>query len=234
MYRHLKRLLPFFILILIMLIVYFTDFYHQFTLENLRHKQVALKAFVGKHPILSPLIFVGFYIVSVCLIIPDSTILMLFSGLVFPLPLALLYCVFSETVGAIIFFTIFRTAFGDDFFRKEKPFFNKMRKKFRDHSPSYLLFLRFSHIFPFWLINVIAAYFKVTYTTFIWTTIVGVLPLTYLLVEAGHNLSNLFAKNVHLSLADIFNTEIKILLFIVGLLALAPIAIKKLIQHWKK
>lgn len=234
MHRHLKRLLPFFILIILILIVYLTDIHQQLTLENIRHKQVALKAFVQKHAILSPLIFLGIYIVSVCLVIPDSTILILISGLIFPLPLAVIYCVFSETVGAIIFFAIFQSAFGDAFFQRERPLLNKMRKKFRDHSASYLLFLRLSHIFPFWLINIIAAYFKVSYKTFIWTAIVGILPLTYVLAEAGRNLSHLFAKNVHLSLADIFNTEIKILLFIVGLLALLPIAIKKLIQIWKK
>lgn len=234
MNHHIKKFLPFIILIFFIIIIYFTNVHQELTLDNLRNKQVLLKNFVKEHPLLSPLIFIGIYIVSVCLVIPDSTILTLLSGLVFPLPLAIIYCIFAETIGAIIFFAIFRSAFGNTPPQKQRPLLNKMRKKFRDHAANYMLFLRLSHILPFWTINISAAYFKVSYKTFGWTTLLGVLPLTYILAEAGHNLSKLFAKNIHLSMRDIFDTEIKILLFLMGLLSLLPITLKYIIKYWKK
>jgi len=226
-FKKIKHFIPFLILIVLIAVVYFSNIHHEFTLDNLRHYQQKLLEFVQRHPFLSPLIFVSFYIISVCLIIPDSTILTLLGGLVFPLPLAVLYAVFSETVGATIFFAIFHGIFGESLIQRERPFLNKMRKNFVKHNVSYLLFLRLSHILPFWLTNVCAAYFKVRYRTFIWTTLVGVIPLSYLLAEAGHSLSKIFATERSVTLADVFTTPMKTTLFLLGILALFPILYKR-------
>jgi len=216
-----KHLIPLVILLLLILVVYITNLHRELSLGHIRQYQHALLDFVQAHPILSPLIYIGIYILSVCLVIPDSTILSIAGGLIFPLPLAILYIVFAETVGGTIFFAIVRNVFQD--FKIEKPFLKKMRLKFRLHAVSYLLFLRFSHVLPFWLTNVCAGYFNVPYKTFIWTCLVGVIPLTVILVDAGHSLTAVLAKNQFLTLSDIFTPEIKFALFILGLLALTPI-----------
>lgn len=108
-----------------------------------------------------------------------------------------------------------------------------MRKKFTEHDISYLLFLRFSHVLPFWLTNVCAAYFKISFKTFVWTCFVGVIPLSVILADAGHSLSVLFAENRYLTITDIFTPEIKFALLALGLLALLPIVYQN-IRHRKK
>ena len=235
MRKNIKRLIPFAILIVLIVLVYVTNLHQVFTLDWLREKERMLFNYVQNYPFLAPLIYIGFYIVSVCLIIPDSTILTLLGGLVFPLPLAISYAVISETVGAAIFFWIFQSTFGSTFLTKERPFIAKLRRGFRRNSKSYLLFLRLSHVVPFWITNVSAAYFKVNYWTFVWTTFVGVIPLSAILADAGNSLSELFMKDQTLKISDIFTTEIKITLLILGILALCPIVYKKFIQRkkWK-
>jgi len=235
MRKKVRQLLPFIILIILMVVVYLTNIHHSLTLENLRMQQERLHSFVHENPFLSPLIFIGFYIVSVCLVLPDSTILTLLGGLVFPLPLAVFYSVFSETIGAILFFGIFHKAFGKSFIERERPFFRKMRKGFRHHGVSYLLFLRLSHIIPFWLTNVGAAYFRIPFWTFAWTTFVGVIPLSAILSEAGHSLSNLFKTQSVVTVSDLFTMPMKIALLSLGILALIPTIYKKWIKRkkWK-
>lgn len=221
MRKNIRHLIPFIILLVLILVVYITNLHKDLSLNFIRKEQTFLLGFVHDHPILSPLIFIGVYIVSVCLVIPDSTLLSLIGGLVFPLPLAVVYIVVAETIGAIIFFVILREMFKD--VRTERPFFKKIRVKFKKHQASYLMFLRLSHVLPFWLTNVCAAYFDIRLKTFIWTCFLGVIPLSVILAYAGHSLLNLFAKNSYLSLADIFTPEIKFALIALGLLALAPI-----------
>lgn len=236
MNRHVRRFLPFFVLIVLVLILYVTNLHQAFTLENLQKEQHRLTSFVHDHPFTAPLLYIGIYIVSVCLIIPDSTILTLLAGMVFPLPLAVIYAVFSETVGASLFFFIFYSAFGKTLFQRERPFLNKMRKQFKRHGASYLLFLRISHVVPFWLTNLGAAYFRVRFWTFLWTCLIGVIPLTYVLADAGRSLSHAFASQEKISLDSIFTTQLKLSLLVMGLLAFVPILYKKFRKKrkWKK
>jgi len=224
---HLRHLLPFAILILLIMVVYFTNFHHKLNLDNFQAGEARLLNVAATYPIFTHVFFIGFYIISVCLVIPDSTMMMVLGGFLFPIPVAILYAVVAETVGAIIFFAIFHAAFTDKLIKKEKPLFSKMRKGFQTHSASYLLFLRLSHICPFWLTNIAAAYFKIPYWTFAWTTFLGVIPLTIFLTIAGHDLSNLFAQNIHLTLGDLFTTPMKLSLLGIGLASLIPILWKK-------
>lgn len=233
MHKNVKHLIPFAVLILLILIVYLTNLHHAFSLNRIQEEQGRLIHFVHSHPILSPLIFITIYIISVCLVIPDSTILSLVGGLVFPLPLAVIYIVFAETVGGTIFFGILREVFRTTLIKSERPFFKKMRLKFNKHSISYLMFLRLSHVFPFWLTNVCASYFSVSYKTFIWTCLIGVIPLTVILADAGHSLSVLFAQNRLLTLSDIFTTQVKFALLALGLIALFPIFYQNVIKRKK-
>lgn len=226
MKKNIRHLVPFIVLLVLILIVYVTNLHKELSLNFIRKEQASLLGFVHAHPVLAPIIFIGIYIFSVCLVIPDSTLLSLIGGLIFPLPLAVTYIVVAETIGGTIFFLILREMFKN--VRTERPFIKKLRIKFYKHEVSYLMFLRLSHVFPFWLTNVCAAYFNIRLKTFVWTCFFGVIPLSVILADAGHSLSVLFAHNKYLSIADIFTPEIKIALLALGLIALVPIIYQNL------
>lgn len=221
------RLLPFGLILGFMLFFYFSDLYKQFSFENLKRDHDYLKQFVKLHPWLSPLLFMTVYVLSVCLIIPDSTVLTLLGGALFPLPLAIFYTAFAETLGAWIFFISLEWALGRKWMSKQQTFLARMQKDFNENAANYMLSLRLSHLVPFWLINVAAAYFRLRSWTFLWTTFLGVLPLSYLFSTAGHRLSDIFAQNETLTLMKLFNTQMKLLLLLFSLCALAPLLYKK-------
>src|SRR5689334_2443051 len=101
----------------------------------------------------------GIYLVSVVLVIPDSTILTLIAGFLFPLPLAIFYSCIAETIGATIFFLAARLAFMETLGRRKGYLMHEMQTKFQANQACYLLFFRFSHLLPFWLINLGAGVF---------------------------------------------------------------------------
>ncbi len=235
MSKNTKRLIPFAVLILLIVLVYLTNAHEKFTIDWLGSEQRHLVSYAQDHPVTSVLIYMGIYIFSVCLVIPDSTIMTLLGGLVFPLPLAIFYAVASETIGATIFFWIFQSAFCTPLLKRERPIVSRFRSGFHKNEVSYLLFLRISHVLPFWCTNIAAAYFRVNYWTFIWATFVGVIPLTAILSYAGNSLSVLFQQNTKLKLSDIFTPEIKVALLALGIIALCPIVYKKFMSRrkWK-
>lgn len=225
-----KQFIPLITLILIIGIIYITNTHHIFTINWLKEKEISLSHYAKIHPFLSQLLYLVVYIISVTLVIPDSTILTLLGAMIFPFPEGLVLALFSETVGALLFFYIVHTAFGAIIMQKEHMFLKKLRKGFRHHSTSYLLFLRLSHIIPFWLTNTAAAYFRIPFWTFIWTTFVGVIPITYVIANAGHSLSKAFSENQVFTFEDIFTLQIKLALLAIGILALCPILFKKFVK----
>lgn len=234
MTRKIIALVPLFLILVFILIFYFSGLYHLFTFETIQQEHLKWKNYVQLHPLLSALYFIGIYVGSVLLIIPDSTILTLIGGFLFPMPLAIAYVCISEVIGGTLFFLAARIAFSATIGQKKKHLLSGMERKFHEDQISYLLFLRFSHLLPFWIINLGAGIFRVKIKTFIWTTLVGVLPLTYFLVEGGASLSKYLETHTHFTLKNIFTTELKISLIALGLIALLPIAYKKLKPRFKK
>lgn len=234
MTRKIIALLPLALILVLILIFYFSGLYHLFTFETIQQEHLKWKSYVQLHPLLSALYFMGIYIVSVLLIIPDATILALIGGFLFPMPLAIAYVCISETIGGTLFYLSARLAFSETLGKKKRKLLSGMERKFQEDQVSYLLFLRFSHLLPFWVINLGAGIFRVKIKTFIWTTLIGVLPLTYFLVEGGASLSMYLETHTHFTLKNIFTTELKISLIALGCIALLPIAYKKLKPNSKK
>ena len=225
--KKLKPLIPLLALVLIILILYLLDTYTQLNLDFFKEKRQELFLWSGQHPILSPFLFVVVYLFSVCLIIPDSTILSLGAGMIYSFPLALFLVCLSETLGAILFFFIIRFAFSARALEKRKAVLKPIEKQFLEDQTWYMLFFRFSHLLPFWVINFFAAVFETKIWTFVWTTFIGVLPLSFLLVQAGSGLKKIFDAQGSFSMHEILNTETKCALIGLGILALGPMIIKK-------
>lgn len=231
MNKNLKRFLPFGILLVLILLVYLTNVYHIFTVDWFEKEEIRLSSYAKVHPFLSRLLYLSIYIVSVLLAIPDSILLTLLGAMIFPYIEAFLLAIIAETIGATLFFAIFHTTFGTPLLGKEHALLKKLRRGFTKHKISYLLFLRISHIIPFWVTNIGAAYFKIKYWTFIWTTFLGLIPVTYVVANAGHSLSIALAQHRIRNLTDIFTPQVKVALFALGALALCPILLKKFIRR---
>jgi len=227
MNKNIVKYLPILIIFVGMASIYFSGVYHYLSFDYLRMYHKSLKTFVEIHPVAVPIAFCLVYIISAALSIPGAVFLTLLGGYLFPQPFSTIYVVFSATCGATFIFLAARTALKDILKKKAGPFLQKMEKGFQENAVSYLLFLRFVPLFPFWLVNIAPAFFEVSLITFVWTTLVGIFPGTLVFTLAGGGLQKILENNEAFSINTIFNIHIKIALLLLGTIALAPIIWKK-------
>jgi uncharacterized membrane protein YdjX (TVP38/TMEM64 family) len=226
--KQIKRFLPLALILIGMAVVYFTGVYKYLSFDSLRANHMELKAYIAEHPISVPVLFILTYIVFTALSVPGAIFLTLLGGYLFPQPWSTTYVVFSATIGATLIFLAARTALGDSLRKKAGPFLQKMESGFKENAASYLLFLRFVPVFPFWAVNLAPAIFGVPLNTFVWTTLVGIIPGSFVFTLAGGGLEKIFESQGEFSLSTVFNTQLKIALCLLGVLALVPVIIKKL------
>jgi uncharacterized membrane protein YdjX (TVP38/TMEM64 family) len=221
-----KKYLAFFpvgIIFIAMIAFFFSNLRHQVTFQNIQIYHEIWKDYAQTQPFLSAVIFIGILTLSTCLVIPDSILLGILAGFLFPLPLAVLYISFAETLGAYLFYEAIGIAFIPPLHKRKKSFIWTLEEKIQENQISYLLFSRFTHIIPFWLINTAAACFEIKRRVFLWTTFLGVLPFSYVLAQGGAGLGTFLETNTAFSLSAIFNDKVKLALLTLGILALIPI-----------
>lgn len=223
-----KRYLPLILIILLIGIVFITGLYHYFSFNSLKLYHLKLKTLVVMHPSLSHFLFIFVCITATALSLPSATILSILGGYLFPFPLSTLYVVVGGTCGATIIFYAARTAFGDLLKKKAGPFLRKMDAGFQKDAVSYLLFLRFIPIFPFWAINIAPAFFSVSIKTFVWTTFVGIIPGASVYTLVGRGLDHILETDKTFSLQFFSKPTFLIAFILLGILACFPIIVKKI------
>jgi len=88
----------------------------------------------------------------------------------------------------------------------------------------YLLTLRFIPLFPFFLVNILAGLTRVPLATFAWTTVVGILPGSFVYIYTGRQLGIIEKPG------DIFSWPMILAFVLLGLLVLSPVLIRKLMK----
>src|SRR6478735_4432898 len=78
-----------------------------------------------------------------------------------------------------------RSAVGEYFVRRAGPLAEKLAQGFRADAFSYLLFLRLVPIFPFWVVNLVAALAGARLATFVAATVLGIIPPTFIFAFFG-------------------------------------------------
>ena len=225
-----RKWIPLIVILLLMVAVYFLGLPKYLSFEMLKKHREILLAHIEAHPILMPVLYILVYILVVALSLPGGAVLTLLGGFFFGVPWGVIYVVVGATIGATLIFLAARTALGDLLRRRAGPFLKKMEGGFQRNAASYLLFLRFIPLFPFWLVNIAPAFFNVRTTTYLWTTFVGIIPGSYVYTQAGRGLGAIFEKDEGFTVGNIFNTEMRIALVVLALFSLIP-KIKKKLRH---
>lgn len=224
----LKRYIPIGIIVALMILVYFLGLHGYISMATLQQHRKDLVDFVSQYPVLSPFIFILIYFFAVSISFPGSVFITILGGFLFSQPLSTIYVIIGATSGATLVFLVAKTATGDAIRSKAGPLVQKMEKGFQENATSYLLFLRFVPIFPFWAVNLAPALFGVKIKTFVWTTMVGIIPGTFVFTQAGAGLAAILDTDGNISVDDVFNWQVRVALIALGFFALIPILVKKL------
>ncbi len=202
------------------------DIFHKYRQE--------LNDLVTHHPALSPVLYVCVFIIFASLSIPSSLLLSILGGFLFPQPWCTLYVVISATIGATVIFSLAKTTIGEYLRQRTGPFLKKMERGFQKNAISYLFFLRFIPLFPFWIVNLAPAFFGIRLRTFVWTTFLGIIPISFVYTQTGAGLGEILDSDGKITIYNIFNGDVEVALVVLAVFALMPFTIKKLMKSYHK
>jgi uncharacterized membrane protein YdjX (TVP38/TMEM64 family) len=186
------------------------------TLEALKANRDALFATYDANRAPFLLGFVLVYIAVTALSLPGAAILTLTGGAVFGALTATLVVNVGATLGATLAFLLARYLFRDAVAARLGPRLAAFDEGLAKGAWGYLLFLRLVPLFPFFLINLGAGLTKVRLSTYFVTTMVGILPGSFVYCNAGANLARID------SLSGIASPGVLGALALLGAFALVP------------
>ena len=183
---------------------------------------------VKQNPALTALAFAAVYVVATVLSLPGSSILTISAGFLFGLYVGTAIAVVSATFGATLLFFIARTSFGEFLRGRALGALQSLTEGFRKGAFNYLLFLRLVPLFPFWLINLAAAFLAVPPRTFVAGTFLGIIPGAAVYASVGSGLGRILDQGRKPDLDILFTPNILIPILALAALSLVPIGYRRL------
>lgn len=188
----LGRLVPLLVLIIGLVAFFALDLKHFLTLDLLKENRVALKQWVGAHQLQAAALFVAAYVVVAAFSLPIASLVSIAGGFLFGSVDGAIWIVAGATVGSSILFLAAKSALGDPLRARFGARIKAMEAGFRANAISYMLLLRLVPLFPFWLVNLAAAFTGVGLGIFVVTTAVGIVPGAFVFASIGNGLNALF------------------------------------------
>jgi uncharacterized membrane protein YdjX (TVP38/TMEM64 family) len=241
---RLWRYLPLGLALVGVVVVFATGTHRYLRLEALMDHRERLQGFVAAHGSEALLIYMAVYVAAVTLSIPGGAVLTILGGFLFGWLVGAAAAAISATLGAIGVFLIARTSIGDALLRRAGSRVQKLAAGFREDAFSYLLFLRFLPVVPFWVTNLASALFGVPFKTFVIATQIGMIPATIAFAVAGSGLDRVIGTQqqardackaaggvdcgLHLGLRHLLTPQIVAAFALLGVMALAPVIVKRL------
>jgi uncharacterized membrane protein YdjX (TVP38/TMEM64 family) len=203
------------ILAVLIFIAYYAGLGSYFSLETLKEHQHTFSGFVTNHYPSSVLLYITTYVVLLACALPITAPMTLLGGFLYGY-MAIVYALFATLLGSIITFLVIRYFLARWIRSWHNDKLDQFNAQMQRYGPSYLLMLQFLSVIPLFLINVLSAISHVSFKTVCWTTVVGCLPLTTLLVIGGRKLSTIN------SVGELFSPAVMVILGLLALLACAP------------
>jgi len=223
----LSRLAPLLVLVGGLILVFALGLERYLTFDALRENRDALLGMVADNQITTALGFMGIYIAAVALSVPGAAILTLTAGFLFGPWLGGSLAVIAATIGACLLFLAARYAVGDVLRARFGPRLQAFEAGFQQDAWSYLLVLRLVPLFPFFLVNLAPALLGVRFHVFAITTLLGILPGTFVFAGVGHGLGAVFDAGAAPSLQVIFEPAVLFPLLGLAGLSLIPILYRR-------
>ena len=224
--NSLKKLPLLFLFISVMVVCYF----HLWTYLNisiLASYHVKFAAYVKNHFLVSMYVFCLIYMFIVVCLIPGGIILTILAGFLFGNWLGSLLVLVSASFGAVALVLIIRLGLGEFVHEKMGQKIKFMEQAFQRNAFFYILSLGLLPVIPFFLINLAVGVFNIRIRAFFWATFFGIAPATFIYANIGTNLAALLTDN-NLSLHSLISANILFGLFLLALLSLLPIFLKKI------
>jgi uncharacterized membrane protein YdjX (TVP38/TMEM64 family) len=227
------KLMPLLILLLGLSAFFYFHVYEYINFQSIKAHREFLLTLAAKNPLSSILIFILIYATITAISAPGAVFISMVGGFVFGVFWGTLYVIIGATIGATAIFLAAKTALHAFFYKKIENKLQMFIVGFQKNAVSYLLFLRLVPLFPFWLVNIVPAFFEVKTSTFFFTTLFGIIPGTAAFVWLGSGLGTVLTEN-QMPRFIILRPDVLLPILALALLALMPILYKTLQSRRKK
>src|SRR6056300_472600 len=197
--KKIKLFIGLFYLFLISLFLYF--FFSKFTLQELtsydfiKNNRDFFFELKNSNLILLSVLFVIFCIVWT-LAGGFGAPIVLFGGFVFGNWLGTALLIVGMTIGGTLLYIIANYFFKDLIREKFLDRFKNLEIKFKKSEFIFLLVYRFVGGIPFAIANVLPCLFNVKIFNFFWSTLIGIIPSTFLIVSIGSGIEKIINQNL--------------------------------------
>ncbi|MEX1298386.1 MAG: VTT domain-containing protein [Desulfotignum sp.] len=190
------------------------------TLEFVKTSQQRFQEIYSRQPVRVIALFVALYIPVIALNLPGATILGLAAGALFGALTGTVIISFASTIGASLACLVSRYLFRDWVQKNFGSRLERINEGIRKEGAFYLFSMRLIPVIPFFVINMVMGLTPMRLWTFYWVSQLGMLPGTFIYVNAGSQIARID------SLAGIVSPG---LIGSLALLGLFPLAAKKLL-----
>lgn len=204
--------------------LYFSGITNHITLEKIQLKSAALKHAVDEHYIQAIILFTLSFMALIAATLPIVGLLTMLGVYLFGFIPGFFAALMGASLGSTFSFLIIRYVVGSFIRNRYKTRLEKFSKKINELGYSYLLTLQLLSIFPYVVINVLAAFTNVSTFTLFWTTLVGSMPLIFIYAVAGRQFGSMS------SASDIFSPQIMVIFALFALATLLPM----IVRYFKK
>ena len=203
-------------------IFYFFEIGDFLSLEWLKDNQRLLELFYQSNGLIVMVYFVTLFLVIGLFLLPGATLLSVFAGAVFGLPLGPLLVSLGSTLGAVLAFYVARYILKSWVEERFGERLHPIQEGLCKNDIHYMLFLRLVPLAPFFLVNIAMGASRISWKVFMAGTLLGKLPAIWIYANAGSNLASLR------SLSDINSPRVIVALALLCFLTLIPVIYKKI------
>jgi uncharacterized membrane protein YdjX (TVP38/TMEM64 family) len=195
-----------------------------FSWNYLRSRLDQWRAAVHQHPVPALLIFFGVYVTATGLSLPVATGLTLIGGALFDRWLGTAVVSLASTLGATLAMLASRYVLRDYVQRRFGSRLEALHRGIERDGAYYLLTLRLVPVFPYFLVNLGLGLTRMPARTFAGVSWLGMLPLTFVYVNAGAEGSRIEKPT------DVLSPGVLLSLALVGIL---PLALRMLVRRMR-
>src|SRR5210317_357974 len=208
----------------IIIVSYFTDLSEILSFDIIKNTYQDIQILVNKNYTLYYFVFFILYVVVTAFALPISLLKTLLAGALFGFWPGLILVSFASSIGSTFCFLFSRFALRAYVQKRFNNYLEKINKGIEEDGWLYLLFIRLSPVFPFFIINLVFGLTKMKTFQFYLVSQVGMFIGTAIFVNAGVQIGSIN------SIEEILTAKIIISLTLIGIF---PLMIKYLYKKFK-
>ena len=223
------RYLLLFIFLLLAISSSFLFDYWGFIIDLITQYHTELFDFIENKFFSSLILFTIIYAISIAISLPIGSFLTFIGGYIFGAYYGFFSVIIGATVGALILFMIIKVGILRTIgsIHQKSELINKIKFGIDKNIWSYLFFIRFFPIFPFWFVNIAPAILGVRLLPYTVTTFFGIMPGSLSIILIGSGVEDIVNKKVDFAWNFSDHKFFFIGLLILSLISILPIFLKK-------